>query len=147
MKFFVLFTSLLTTTSVLVVLLLLTQLMFLIILIIIPHLFYCINVIMCFYNTAIYCLELRNNCLELRKMIMATILIPPSTKCNQFANNIPYTRLSIIKQFLKSTIKDTCFLLFINSIYMCLLYCYHLKGVKRVGCVAYAMPLLTLSLQ
>ena len=28
---------------------------------------------------------------------------------------------------------------------MCLLYCYHLKGVKRVGCIACAMPLLTLS--
>ena len=37
---------------------------------------------MCSYNTAI-------NCLELRKMIMATILIPPNTKCNQFSNNIP----------------------------------------------------------
>ena len=75
--------------------------------------------------------------------IMVTILKYHPT-LNVISSQIIYqTRLSITKQFLKSTIRHM-FPLFINLIYMCLLYYHHLKGVKRVGC---AMPPLTLSLQ
>ena len=75
---------------------------------------------------------------------MVTILeIPPNTKCNQFSNNIP-NQVVNHKAVSKVYNKRHMFPLFINSIYMCLLYYHHLKGVKRVG---WAMSLLTLSLQ
>ena len=75
---------------------------------------------------------------------MVTILkIPPNIKCNQFSNNIP-NQVVNHKTVSKVYNKRHMFPLFINLIYMCLLYYHHLKGVKRVG---YAMPPLTLSLQ